>query len=117
MGSKSAEIAREQAYFDIAHNHRERARGVADATPDAAAHAGAAAQLRKQAKARREAMGRADEAVAFGRMDSESGERLYVGKHLIRDEDSEVLVINWQTPAAAAFYQASHSDPLGLIRK
>ena len=116
MASK-AEIAEEQDYFDRAAEAREQAVAGAVHAPDAAAHPGAAADLRAYAKKHQQAFGAADSAVATGRMD-QAGERpLYIGRRLIRDEHGEILVINWKLPAAEPFYRASHRDPLGLVRK
>src|SRR5690606_14992651 len=85
--------------------------------PQAAAHSAAAAHLKRYAEAAEEAIGQAGTAVAFGRIDDESGEKLYIGRHLVRDDASEILVVNWQAPAAAPYFEASHDDPRGLVRK
>lgn len=116
MTGKPAEIAAEQAYFDTAAKFRtEKLATLADA-PRAAAHPGAAAYLKAYAENAARAVGRADDAVAFGRIDDESGEACYVGRHLIRG-DCGVLVVNWQAPAASRYFEASHDDPLGLSRR
>jgi DNA helicase IV len=112
---KSAELAEEQAYFDRAQVHRERRRAALGDTPIAAANPGAAKRLLAWATGRREAA--ADGAVAFGRIDDESENTLYVGRELITDADREILVVNWQAPAAVPYYEASHDDPRGLVRK
>jgi hypothetical protein len=114
---RSAELAQEQAYFDNAAKHRDRKLATLAEAPAAGANAGAAAQLRRYAQAAADAIGRADSAVAFGRTDDESGEILYIGRHLIRDDVAEVLVVNWQAAAAAPYFQASHADPCGLRRR
>jgi DNA helicase IV len=116
VDSRSAELAREQAYFDTAAKHRARRLAMLDGAPRAGAHPGAARQLKRYAEATQDALG-TDTAVAFGRIDHESGEHLYVGKHLIRDDSSEVLVVNWRSPAAAPYFEASHTNPVGLHRK
>jgi len=117
VSSKSVELAEEQAYFDRAQKHRERRRAELGDTPGAAAHAGAAQRLLAWVKARKGAGRPADEAVAFGRVDDESRQTLYIGHEIITDEDREVLVVNWQAPAAQPYYQATHVDPRGLVRK
>lgn len=114
---KSVELAQEQAYFDNVAKHRDRKLATLSEVPSAGAHAGAAAQLRQYAQAAADAIGRADSAVAFGRTDDESGSTLYIGRHLIRDDADDVLVVNWQAPAAAPYFQASPADPHGLSRK
>ncbi|MDQ7911003.1 ATP-binding domain-containing protein [Phytohabitans sp. ZYX-F-186] len=115
MASKS-EIAEEQEFFDRADKAREKSRAaIADAAA-AAAHPAAATHMRQFAKGHSEALGSADTAVAFGRMDDDES-RLYVGRHVIRDDEGEVIVVSWQAPAAERFYQASHHEPHGLTRK
>ncbi|QSB13221.1 AAA family ATPase [Natronosporangium hydrolyticum] len=112
---RAAELAREQAYFDTAAIHRERRRDALGDSARAGAHASAAAQLRQHAQAAADALGAAGTAVAFGRINNDGGESLYIGRHLIRDDDAEVLVVNWQSPAAAPYFEASHADPAGLV--
>jgi DNA helicase IV len=112
-----AQLAEEQSYFDAAAKSRLSRLAELDDLAGAAAHQAAAAHLKHHAEAARQAMGGAGEAVAFGRIDDESGDALYVGRHLIRDDHAEVLVVNWQAPAAAPYFEASHPDPRGLVRK
>jgi DNA helicase IV len=111
---KAEEIGKEQEYFDRAARARAaRLATLADA-PSAAVHRSAAGQLLRYAKTVQQALGSASEAVAFGRMDPGAGGPLYLGRHLIRDEDGEVLVVNWHASAAAPYFEASHADPHGL---
>ncbi len=110
------ELAEEQTFFDLAYKHRERRRSELGAAAGAAANAGAAQRLRAWAKGRADKAKSAPEAVAFGRID-ESSESLYIGHEVITDEDREVLVVNWQAPAAQPYYEASHDQPHGLVRK
>lgn len=117
MGPKSTEIAKEQEYFDLAEKQRERLRAAAEEAPEAAAHPAAAKALRRDAQLRKESLGPPGEQVAIGRIDAESGQTLYVGKHLIVDEAHAPLVISWKSPAAEPFYRASQADRLGLVRK
>jgi DNA helicase IV len=117
VDAKSAELAREQEFFDTAAKHRDRKLAALEGAGDAGADAIAAGHLRRHARAAAAAVGGAGTAVAFGRIDRESGERLYVGRHLVRDEQSEVLVASWKTRAAAAYFEASHADPCGLRGK
>ncbi|SCE67772.1 HelD family protein [Micromonospora mirobrigensis] len=117
MTSRAADIAAEQAYFDTAAAHRDRRRDHLRQLPSAAAHSGAAAHLRRYAEDAQRALGAADEAVAFGRVDAEAGDSLYVGRHLIRDAEGEVLVVNWHAPAAAGWFAATPENPAGVRRK
>ena len=108
------EVTAEQAYFDTALEHRERARAQLDRAPDMSTDPTTASELRL----RLGAMGLADpdEGVAFGRVDR-NGERLYIGKNAIWDDNSELLVVNWQAPAARPFYTATPRSPQGLDRR
>ena len=105
------DVSQEQAYFDRALEQRERARARLDRAPDMTTDPAAAAELR----ARLGSVGLADpdEGVAFGRVDR-GGDRLYIGKNAIWDDRNDLLVINWQAPAAAAFYTATPANPRGL---
>ena len=42
---------------------------------------------------------------------------MYVGTRAISNDDRDLLVIGWQAPAAAPYYEASFADPLGVTRK
>ncbi len=110
-------LATEQRYFDLAAEHRERMRRRLLDAPAAAANAGAALRIRQDADSRLKKIGEPDDAVAVGRMDDEAGEVLYVGYHTIFDDEAEVLVVNWQAPAAERYYTASHEDAAGLVMK
>ena len=41
----------------------------------------------------------------------------YIGRLGLRDEDHEILLIDWRAPAASVFYQATAQDPLGVVRR
>jgi UvrD-like helicase C-terminal domain len=117
MSGNSREIAEEQTYFDAAAGSLASKLAGLDGLAGAAAHPGAAAHLKHYADDVKRALGGAGQAVAFGRIDDESGEPLYVGRQLIRRDGAEVLVVNWQAPAAAPYFEANHDDPRGLVRK
>jgi hypothetical protein len=53
----------------------------------------------------------------FGRIDEAGGERRYVGRHAIADEDNALLVVNWRAPAAEPFYAATVEDARGLTAR
>jgi DNA helicase IV len=106
--------AEEQAYFDRAYDQRERMRARLDTLPEAAAHGGAADKLREFAEHAGRAMRAPGSAVAFGRMDTDQDETWYVGYHAIWDDQSDILVVNWQAPIATPFYEANVDDPMDL---
>ena len=55
----------------------------------------------------------ADGGLCFGRLDSVTGERSYIGRIGILDEDNEYepLLLDWRAPAARAFYVATAATP------
>jgi DNA helicase IV len=113
---KAAEIKQEQEFFDRAAEVRAQRLDALQDAARTAVHKAAAGRLAKYAEDTKRAIAAAGDAVAFGRIDEESGESLHLGLQLIRDK-RDVLVVNWQAPAAARYYEASYADPCGLVRK
>lgn len=103
----------EQAYFDSAKEHLDGAVLARESSSG-----GTAVERRALAAAanRRQVLGE-DDAVAFGRIDLENAETRYVGKVAIRDSQGEVLVYQWQSPAAAPYEAATADNTLGVARK
>jgi hypothetical protein len=66
---------------------------------------------------RRHALDTEHEGLVFGRLDLRTGAVHHVGRMGIRGENSEPLVVDWRAPAAAAFYQATPAEPLGVVRR
>ena len=61
----------------------------------------------------------ADDGLCFGRLDSVTGERSYVGRIGLLDEDAgyETLLLDWRAPAARPFYVATAASPEGMRRR
>ncbi|KUI28894.1 helicase [Mycobacterium sp. IS-1742] len=61
----------------------------------------------------------ADDGLCFGRLDADSGERLYIGRIGLfdRDDDFEPLLLDWRAPLARAFYVATAAHPEGMRRR
>lgn len=61
----------------------------------------------------------ADSGLCFGRIDTETGERRYIGRIGILDEDDEYapLLLDWRAPAARPFYTATGAHPEDLRRR
>jgi len=55
--------------------------------------------------------------LCFGRIDLEEGSSYRLGRIGLTDGEDERVLIDWRAPVAAAFYQASASNPLGLRRR
>ncbi|MDQ2637235.1 MAG: DUF2075 domain-containing protein, partial [Actinomycetota bacterium] len=61
----------------------------------------------------------ADHGLCFGRLDSLAGERSYIGRIGLLDEDNdyEPLLVDWRAPAARAFYVATAANPENMRRR
>ena len=64
-------------------------------------------------------LGVADNGLCFGRLDSLTGDRSYVGRIGIfdKDDDYEPLLIDWRAPAARSFYTATGANPENMRRR
>src|ERR671912_1058733 len=105
------DLPEEQAYFDRALARRTGRRPARERAPAMAANPRAAVELRRRVSGL--GVVDPDEAVAFGRIDA-GGQRWYIGKGAIWDDDNDLVVVNWQAPIAAPFYTATPRDPEGL---
>jgi DNA helicase IV len=61
----------------------------------------------------------ADNGLCFGRLDAISGERSYIGRIGILDDDNgyDQLLLDWRAPAARAFYVATPVNPENMRRR
>jgi DNA helicase IV len=61
----------------------------------------------------------AEHGLAFGRLDTDEGERRYVGRLGLLDEENEYepLLMDWRAPAARPFYTATAASPEGIRRR
>ncbi|MEJ3651574.1 ATP-binding domain-containing protein [Actinomycetes bacterium KLBMP 9759] len=61
----------------------------------------------------------AENGLAFGRLDTDEGERRYIGRLGLLDEDNdyEPLLMDWRAPAAQPFYTATAASPEGIRRR
>ncbi len=109
-----AEKAIEQDYFDQA----KEALDQAIASSEVPSSGSTAFERRALAAAaqRRQRLG-ADEAVAFGRIDLDDAETRYIGKVAIRNADRDILVYQWQSPAAELYNLATVDAPQGVARR
>ncbi|MEC3980147.1 RNA polymerase recycling motor ATPase HelR [Amycolatopsis sp. H20-H5] len=121
--SNNGELRAERAYVDALYEKLETERS------------GAAAMLARSAKGADTLLERdaaidfwskslsrlniADNGLCFGRLDHESGERVYVGRVGLFDDDGdgEALLIDWRAPVARPFYCATAVNPLGMARR
>ncbi|MFS0705134.1 AAA family ATPase [Cellulomonas sp. 179-A 9B4 NHS] len=58
-----------------------------------------------------------EERLAFGRLDLVDGDRRYIGRIGLTDEEQTPLLTDWRAPAAQAFYRATSAQPDGVVRR
>jgi DNA helicase IV len=58
-----------------------------------------------------------EERLCFGRLDLLGGERRYVGRVGLADEEHRQLLVDWRAPAAEPFYRATAVVPAGVVRR
>jgi DNA helicase IV len=120
------EIAAEQAYLDAVYERlgamRAAAESVAAAYEDVRAGGTHQARLERDIAVetthrRLAALDIGDSPLAFGRIDWRDGDRFYVGRLAVDDEERTPLVIDWRAPVAEPFYRATALDPMGVLRR
>jgi DNA helicase IV len=109
------ELQTEQSYVDRAYEHLERMRQVVAGAGDKVDGEVAQAAMDAWAAKRLRTYEDAELGLCFGRLDVETMRRpLYIGRRWVHDEEQQQLVVNWQAPAARAFYTATPQDPHGV---
>lgn len=60
-----------------------------------------------------------DDGLCFGRLDTNSGDHVYIGRIGLSDEQNnhETLLLDWRAPAARAFYVATAASPENMRRR
>src|SRR5919199_2441026 len=106
------ELPAEQAYVDHAYECLERMREVVSHAADAGVSETAAIYLEAWSARRLKTFADADRGLCLGRLDLDVvAKPVYVGRRWVHDDDQDVLVVNWQAPAARPFYTATPQDP------
>ena len=112
------ELQQEQAYVDHAYECLDRMRDTLHRTQDSMATEFAALAIEAWAKRRAKTFQDAEQGLCFGRLTLESGPRpLYIGRRWVHDDEREMLVVNWQAPAARPFYTATPQDAHGVTQR
>ena len=124
--SYQAELAHEQEFVDRAYqvlDHDRRHYRAAQREVEAQGAWGT-----PQARTERDVMAShyGDQAVrleqiedrlVFGRIDPADKPPVYIGRAGLRGEDQERLLVDWRAPVALPFYQATPSNPQGIVRR
>jgi DNA helicase IV len=58
-----------------------------------------------------------EDRLCFGRLDMSDGERFYVGRIGLSDDDHAPLLTDWRAPAAQHFYSATAANPGGVVNR
>ncbi|HEY0187167.1 MAG TPA: AAA family ATPase [Cellulomonas sp.] len=58
-----------------------------------------------------------EDRLAFGRLDLTDGERRYIGRIGLNDDEHASMLTDWRAPAAQAFYRATSARPDGVARR
>lgn len=123
MTDSTPEVAAEQAYLDHAHvclaAMRARAarnveiaelRAREEPSPDTS-------RLLQELEHRHALLAESPMALAFGRLDEETGERFYVGRRHVEDARGDPVVVDWRADVSVPFYRATWADPMGIDRR
>jgi DNA helicase IV len=106
------DLPAEQRYVDAAYAWLERMRATVARAADAVDGEVAALAMEAWAKRRLATFGDAEQGLCFGRLDLDEAPRpLYVGRRWVHDDEQQVVVVNWQAPAARPFYTATPQEP------
>ncbi len=112
------ELQQEQDYIDNAYEALDRMRSTLERTGDSMATEFAAIAMEAWVKRRIRTFQDADRGLCFGRLTLDVATRpLYVGRRWVHDDRHEMLVVNWQAPAARPFYTATPADPHGVTER
>jgi DNA helicase IV len=126
VAGPTTEIAAEQAVVDHAYRRLEAMRAEARALAADVLDQGAGGTFanRIERDVRMEVTGRrlqdlqvGETGLVFGRIDLRDGNRLYIGRLAVADEDNEPLVVDWRAPAAEPFYRATARHDMGVARR
>ncbi len=112
------DLPAEQAYIDHAYACLDRMRKRVERTKDVGEGEFAAAVLEAWEAKTLESYAEAERNICFGRIDVESAELpLYIGRRWVHGEEHDVVVVNWQAPAARPFYTATPLEPQRVARR
>ncbi len=119
-----AEIRAEQAHIDRAYERVDallaRARGISDEVREQGTGITRQMALDRQAavvitaKRLQELKMGEHTQLCFGRIDHETGDRFYVGRFGVSDDEDDPIVVDWRAPVAEPFYRATGREPMGI---
>ena len=113
-------LAAERAYLAAARADlaamREATLALDASGGDAVSEAFLAANLHRRVQALTDDP---DTPLFFGRLDlrpgSSDGERFYIGRRHVHDDDGDPVVVDWRADVSTAFYRATRDDPMDVV--
>jgi DNA helicase IV len=120
------EIAHEQAHVSRLYARLDELRAEARAALDRTARSATTGTFGARAErdafmrlysARISTLDNVEQRLCFGRLDLAGGERRYIGRVGMSDEDRHELLVDWRAPAAEPFYQATAAQPGEVLRR
>jgi len=126
VADRGSELAAEQARVDAAYAALDEMRRSAERVSEAYAEVrrGGTHQARLErdiahdtTRRRLAALDIGGTPLVFGRIDRDDGERFYIGRIAVDDEDHDPLVVDWSAPVAEPFYRATAVEPMGVVRR
>src|SRR5436309_6274568 len=112
------ELHQEQQYVDHAYECLEKMRATLEGAQDRMATEFAAVAIEAWMKRRQKTFMDAERGLCFGRLSLDAVDRpLYVGRRWVHDDRQDVLVCNWQAPAARPFYTATPAEPQRVTQR
>jgi DNA helicase IV len=126
VSDRHPELDAEQAYLDFAYACLDEARDRASRITDGhAPQKGGTTQHRHERESmiegavqRLSQLNLGDRSLVFGRIDpAGTGERFYIGRLGVWDDEHDVVVVDWRAPAAEPFYRATGRAPMDIERR
>lgn len=122
----AAELAQEQGQVDVAYGRLDQVRDAYRTRLDAVRRAGATGS--PQNRSERDAFAahyestvarleHVENRLVFGRLDLRDGQRRYVGRIGLQDEDRKAILVDWRAPSSRPFYQATAAHPGDVVRR
>lgn len=118
--SASPDLAQEQAYLERARAELRRMRESVERLDASRASDADSGIALGEALARRVIALQDDPRTTlfFGRIDTAAdADRWYVGRRHVTDADGNPVVVDWRAPVSTAFYRASHTEPMDVVRR
>jgi DNA helicase IV len=124
--SNNAELAHEQDYVSMLYERLDALRAATsqrlsgvrlDATAENDQGASERESFTLLYQDRRVELDAAERNLCFGRLVFDDGERLYIGRLGLRNEEHDQLLVDWRARAAQAFYRATALQRYGVTRR